>query len=438
MDNFDNIPRIASRLFGTPLMIEPRKLETIIAVLAPKIKGGQLEIALQEPQRTPSQNAGLQVVNGIAILPIEGTLVQRGAWLGVNSGMTSYEGLRRRLDAALADPDVHGILLDIDSPGGEVAGNFDLADIFAQAGQIKPMWAIANELAASAAYSLASTASRLFLTRTAEVGSIGVRMAHADFSKYDEKMGIVYTSITAGARKNDFNPHYPLSDEALQAGQDAVNQIYDIFVATVAKNRSMKESAVRATEAGVYMGQAAVEAGLADAVSTKESVLEQFAEFLAGNTKTFQPTQKKENSMSTNTATEPTIEQNMTADIQIAVDKALADERARVNTVLESAAKMDMPLDAAAKLVAENLDISKSMARVIDYKAEHDDAKGVVSTHLGLSQEQIEANLPEAERYKAMWERKAEECSDFASLEDFVAYKKGAAKGKSRILSKKA
>lgn len=124
----------------------------------------------------------LAVVDGIVVIEIAGTLVHRGAWIGQSSGLTSYEGIAAQLQAALADPAIRGIALDIDSFGGEVAGAFDLADRIRAARQVKPVQAFVADHALSAGYALASQADRIILPRTGAVGSIGVVAMHSDMS----------------------------------------------------------------------------------------------------------------------------------------------------------------------------------------------------------------------------------------------------------------
>ena len=216
----------------------------------------------------------------IAVVPVLGPMVKRSSFLDSLFGFGNYEDVQARFDSALNDPSVDAILLEIDSPGGEAAGAFDLADrIFAARGS-KPVWAMANESAFSAAYAIGSAADKLFLTRTAGVGSIGVLAAHVDQSGYDEKQGVKVTTITAGARKNDFNAHEPLSEDAAGFLQAEVNRLYGLFVDTVARNRGMTPDAVRATEAGLFFGEDAVKAGLADGVGTFESTIQSLANTL--------------------------------------------------------------------------------------------------------------------------------------------------------------
>ena len=271
------LPHMAARLFGAPLMIHRPKLEVILAVLGPRI--GLAHSAVQaNPITSRTAPTG---ATGIAVLPIYGTLVRRTVGLEAESGMASYQELATMLDTAVADPNVAAILLDIDSAGGESGGVFDLADRVAAAAKRKPVWALANDMAFSAAYAIGSAASRFIVTRTGGVGSIGVIAMHADQSVKDAKDGVRYTTVFAGARKNDLNPHEPISDEAHAFLKNEVERVYGLFVETVSRNRGVSADAVRATEASIYYGADAVAAGLADAVGTFDDVLAEFTESLS-------------------------------------------------------------------------------------------------------------------------------------------------------------
>ena len=199
---------------------------------------------------------------GLAIIPVCGVMSNRLG--GLDSmvawffGDTSYETIREQFHAALKDTAVKSIVFDCDSPGGEVSGCFDLVDEIYQARGTKPIYAVVNETAFSAAYAIASAAETIYLSRTAKAGSIGVITVHLDQSKFDEDLGVKYTLINAGARKADFNSHAPLSPEAMAIAQSMVNDAYEIFVKTVARNRSMTTQAVRAMEAGLYLDRKSV------------------------------------------------------------------------------------------------------------------------------------------------------------------------------------
>ena len=274
------LPHLAARLFGVPLAIHRPKLDVILAVLGPRVGVADLAAA---PGFTPPTRANSGSPPGVAVIPIHGTLMRRTVGLEAESGLTSYTGLAAQLDAAIGNPAVSAILLDIDSPGGESGGVFDLADRIRAASQIKPVWAVANDMAFSAAYALASAASRVFVSRTGGVGSIGVIAMHVDQSEKDAQDGVHYTAVLAGDRKNDLNPHEPISSEAHAFLKGEVNRIYGLFVETVARHRGIEASAVRDTEAGLFFGQAAVAMGLADAIGTFDEALAQLLASLSPN-----------------------------------------------------------------------------------------------------------------------------------------------------------
>jgi signal peptide peptidase SppA len=203
----------------------------------------------------------------------------------------------------------------MDSPGGQAAGVFDLAaKIRAVA---KPTMAHVNEMALSAGYVLAAATQKIVMAKTAMVGSVGVIALHVDRSKKNAKDGYAYTAIHAGAKKADGSPHAPLSDSARADMQASVDSLYSQFVEYVAETRGLDAAAVRAQEAGVYSGQAALDAGLADGISSFNDALAAFeadvskgASFSTGG---FRQLQSGGKTMSENThlaATEtPTAEQ---------------------------------------------------------------------------------------------------------------------------------
>ena len=269
---------LASRLYGTPLLIARPKLDVILSVLGSRIGLPDIETALPVP--TPKKASTAPQVS-IAVIPVYGTLVRRSMGLEAASGLMSYAEIDSRLEAALADSQVSGILFELDSPGGEAGGVFELAQRIRAAGQIKPVWAHANDAAYSAAYAIAAAADRLTLSQTAGVGSIGVIALHVDQSVKDAKDGLTYSAIYAGHHKNNFSPHEPLTPQAATALQTEVDRLYDIFVTQVGEMRGLESEAVRATQAGVYFGETAVAAGLADAVTTFDQVLAEFADALA-------------------------------------------------------------------------------------------------------------------------------------------------------------
>ncbi len=271
-----NLPHLASRLYGTPLLLARAKLDVILSVLGERVNWPEHELA------TPliPHRSQIDAPAGIAVIPVVGSLVRRTVGLDPASGFTSYAEITGMVDAALVDPSIEGIVLDIDSPGGEAGGVFELGERIRAADAVKPVWAVASDTAFSAAYAIGCSASRLLVSRTGGVGSIGVIAMHVDQTARDAQQGYRYTPITAGDHKNDFSPHEALGPEAHARLQAEVDRLYGLFVDHVAAMRKLDADAVRATEAGIYFGMDAVTAGLADAVGSLDTVLTEFSSFL--------------------------------------------------------------------------------------------------------------------------------------------------------------
>ena len=191
---------------------------------------------LPRPEADPAPLSSI-TVERIAVVSVIGTLVSRSGYLDAASGLASYADIGDAIGEAMADPSVRGVILDVDSSGGEVGGLFDLVEQIGaiKAASQKPLWAVANEGALSAAYAIASTADRLYVTRTGEVGSIGVVAVHVDESGADAKAGLAWTFVFAGERKVDGNAHEPLSERARTTIQADVDRLYAEFCALVAR-----------------------------------------------------------------------------------------------------------------------------------------------------------------------------------------------------------
>lgn len=274
--------RLAGRLYNTPLLITPEKADVIEGVFRAYQEGRATELPEAEaPQRIELATAlslrrtdggYFMSSSGVAVIQVHGSLVQRSGGMDALSGMTGYNRIAGQLQAAIRDPGVRGIVLEIDSPGGEVPGLLELAAMVASSD--KPVRAHANELAASAAYWLGSSAGKLYAPTTGMLGSVGVVMLHVDRSRQIDKAGLVYTPIFAGARKLEGSSLGPLSEGARAAAQARVDQVYAMFVEHVAAARNMTEQAVRDTEAGMFAVQEATALGLADGVATLGEVIQ--------------------------------------------------------------------------------------------------------------------------------------------------------------------
>ena len=242
------------KLLNKTLLLSPQGLESINAV-------EWLPTEIANP-------LNYELRNGVAIIPIHGLLTKRTEFFSSLMGTTSYEDIFNAISDAIEDEKVEKILLDIDSLGGEVSGLFDLVDFIFNSRNQKPIYSVANDYACSAAYAIASATSHIFVNRTSCVGSIGVIATHLDVSEADKKDGIKFTTVYAGDKKNDLSPHEPISENAIKDLQAEVDRLYDIFVATVSRNRYLSESKIKKTQAATYFGQNAIIAGLADELSS--------------------------------------------------------------------------------------------------------------------------------------------------------------------------
>ena len=263
-----------ARLAGRPLAIAPRRLDALLA------SAGNNDADARVPNRERDAARGYAVTDvGVAVVPVIGPLVVRHDWLSALFGASSYGEIGDAVEGAAADPAVRAILLELDSPGGEVGGLFDLVEELSafrkEAG--KPLWAVASESALSASYAIASAAERLYVTRTGEVGSVGVVAVHIDKSAADAIAGLKWTLIHAGARKVDGNPHQPLSATAHADIQADVDALHSKLIDLIARNRSLAPDVVRSTEAAIYRGARGVEIGFADRIGTIERAVADLA-----------------------------------------------------------------------------------------------------------------------------------------------------------------
>lgn len=278
-----NLAQIASRVLNRPLLLHPTKAELLLHVLQGRISidgatAGPLPPDASRFLGTRTRADGSwrmnPAQNGVAVISIVGSLVNRGAWIGASSGLVSYEGIAAQLRDAAADPEVRSIMLDIDSPGGEATGMFALAEQIREVAKTKKVVAFVNDMAASAAYGLASAATEIVVSPTSIVGSIGVVLTHIDRSGEMEQRGIKATLIHAGKHKVDGNPFGPLSETVQADLQTEVMKFYDQFVGLVARGRpGMTDAAIRGTEARTFLGQEAIDRGLADRIASLDATL---------------------------------------------------------------------------------------------------------------------------------------------------------------------
>lgn len=483
--------RIAERLLNRPLLVHPDKVPLILGVLQGRIPIGEVHemraaaaeriAALPDDARAafygpaigasrffgsdvevdPSTGGSRRLpyrrtAEGVAILTITGSLVDRGAWLGSNSGETSYEGIKFQLAAAAADPKVQSILLDISSPGGEATGAFEAAAAVRAASAQKPVVAVVNGMAASAAYAIAAGARKIVTTETGVSGSIGVVLLHADYSRALDKEGVTPTLIFAGAHKVDGNPFAPLPDGVKEDLQREVNHFYDLFVQTVAAGRKQLSPAqIRGTEARVFIGAEAVTAGIADEVGTFESAL---ADLSRGGGRSTVSSPLKGPSMTQQTGAPAADTAGISkADHDAAVRTARAEgkaegtkeaasaERSRIKAIQGAAFAgqdalvtklIDDGASAGDAALALNADFRSKGAHLESIKAMDTKVAGVKSAPTtGVDPKQkADAEMTDVEltaKYEASPDLKAE----FPTAGAYLGYVKGVKEGRVRILN---
>ena len=323
--------------------------------------GQTLEALCQSFGTTRPEAKPYVMAGNVAVIPMHGALLHRGAW--ASSWATGYSYLSAAFNTALHDDQVKGIVFDVNSFGGHVAGNFELADeIYAARGQ-KPMLSLVDSHALSGGYSLATATGRVVATPSSDVGSIGVLLMHVSMEQALKNMGVEVSMIHAGKHKVDGNPFEDLPEDVRTVLQASVEKSYSQFVSLVARNRGIETEAVRNTEARVYDAEEAKTLGLIDDVMSPRAA---FAAFLSevSNAST-QP--KKVKNMSNETpeqiAGDDAGASNDTPTVDTAKVSAQAStaERERISAIMGSDEAKDRP--ALANHLALNTSMSAEDAK---------------------------------------------------------------------------
>ncbi|WP_300909183.1 S49 family peptidase [uncultured Desulfovibrio sp.] len=262
--------RIVSAITRQPWAITPEGLDLVLGVAQRHISDPQAVLASPAERR---EGGTIHMRDGIAILSIMGPIFPRADFFTNISGATSIETLALRFGEALAAPDVKGIVLHIDSPGGQITGVHEFAEQVFAARSVKPVVAYISGAGASAAYWIASAAGRVVADATAVLGSIGVVAAWTDEREARRSRGLTdYEVVSSQSPNKRLDPASAEGRDALQRLLDATA---DIFIADVARNRGCDEARVteRFGRGGVMLAAEAVRAGMADAVGSLENVI---------------------------------------------------------------------------------------------------------------------------------------------------------------------
>lgn len=266
---------IIKAVFSEPWAILPEKMTAIAALLQLRAAGGRVPQEEIDAITSAAPRPAQRTSGAVAVIPVFGVISQRMNLMSQMSGGTSTEQLAGAFREAVNDDSIGSIILNIDSPGGTVYGVQELADVIYSARGRKPVVAVANSLAASAAYWLGTQADEFVVTPSGEAGSIGVIASHIDQSAANEAAGVKVSYITAGKYKAEGNPDEPLADESRGYLQSRVDAYYADFVKAVARGRGVKVSDVTSGmgEGRVVGARDAVRLGMADRVSTLEDTI---------------------------------------------------------------------------------------------------------------------------------------------------------------------
>lgn len=338
---------ILSRACNQALFIEPNYAATFFSVLCLKAGVGQLITSTGEVMDADGMQQLIsswdskprerpyRVYEGVAVLPVSGTLLHKYGYVQPYSGATGYDGLITRLSAAINDPGIEGILLDFDSPGGEVAGCFDTANLIREFSKVKPIVGLCYDTMCSAAMALGSACTERWITQTGRIGSVGVLVAHYSYEKMLEQEGMEITLIHSGAHKVDGNPYEKLPKDVRNKIQSEIDTTRDQFAQLVSEGIGMPKNDVMATEAAVYTGQSGLAIGFANRVVNGHEAVPLMLEFVK--------TKKRGGSkMTTATAAEAASSVAAVAGSEATTVPAVnatdlqAQERDRISAILQS------------------------------------------------------------------------------------------------------
>lgn len=476
-DDFD-YPRLSGMLFGQPLLVTVEAAEVVGTYLRARTLGLEPRATgfIGEEQRDPHNGKwkGYRKSGSVGIVSIIGELVTRGSYMGAPSGLASYDGIVEQVGQAAADPDVRSILLDIHSPGGQATGMTDKARLMRAAADGKRIVAVASPMAASAAYGLAAVADEVVVNESGMVGSIGIVTVHFDQSRRMENFGVKATVIATGSKKMIGNPFEPLSEEAHALLSERAHRTMKEFVKLLTDHRpQLSTDTIDALQGDVLIGSDAVDAGLADAVGTFESVLTDLSRGPSGRS----TSRKRETPMSEKTGTSAADkEAGITqAEHDAAIEAAKAEARAEAQAEADAKAKegadkavaaernrlagLDAVLAKAGPAATEMVNAFKADGKTSPEAAAHAilmEGKHVPSAVLTALQgddagaegvqpapaAETPTNVPQnAEGWKAEWEAAPEGSAlrkDFTSAEGYVAYQKAVAEGRVKVLKSKA
>lgn len=411
-----NFQHILTEIVNRPLMVTPAKLEVILSIL--NSRGNQAIVpdfsALLHMNSASGQEVRAQArpMNQLQqedeemfleVVPVLGSLVARNhGWDGDGSGLRSYRTIMQDINATAKNPQVAGIMLDLDSFGGMSAGCDRVTRFIAGVTNEKPVYGVVDLNAYSAAYSIAAACSKIILTdQTAGVGSIGCIAIHCDLSKHNEQEGLNYTVVAFGEKKDQFSPLRPMSKDERSALGKTVFEHGMRFAETVAGLRNMKLEKVLETEAGAFSGQQAIDIGLADEIMSFDEAAAMMADEIETRKKrSFTSTFSDKGEVMPEMTTKERMEKLLTAEdgpaaikelgyipeaeskagLEAAVKSAVEQQNKQTIDVVELSQLANIPLDQAAVMLKEGYTAEQARESIQQLRANNSKKTEVKST----------------------------------------------------------
>ena len=357
----------------------------------------------------PKDRDDFKLRDGVAIIPVTGPITKRGSFYSFLYGGTPLDQLTDVYMDAIGQKDVEAIVFDFDSPGGTIAGLEAFGDIVFKHRRVKPMVSFAGGMMTSAAYWIGSASHKIVTAKTADIGNVGILMIHYDYSKEDEKWGVKRTIIKSGKFKAIGNDAEPLTDFAKTTFQAEIDYVHGLFIDTaLTRNRKMKVIPDNdITEAKIYIGQQAVDVGLADKVGSLDTAIE-LALSLVKPKNTFYfstgaSAQKKETLIMGENEKQLTIE--TVRDLEVAVPNLVKEIETRAVKALDIDKKVSDAVDAekarivgiAAEMFGEE---GEKFQAIIDQGLTIDQFKAVKGV-IGLPEKPAEEETDESKAQAA-------------------------------------
>lgn len=270
--------------FNTPLLAVPSEIEAVQGYLMSRYVGDSVQMininaANAKPDSASTAKQAQSDVNNIAVVRLHGLLTTRHGEIGADcTSLLSYEKLSSVLTELVGNESIDAIVLDGNTGGGSAVGCHECAELILSLRERKPIYGIVNYATFSAGYYLMSSCTEIYISKTASLGSIGVIWSHFDYSAAIEKDGINITVIHKGDQKNDLSPYEALSQDAKERIESSISLIYDQFVSHVSSARGIPVESVISTQAGIFRGQSAIDAGLADNLMTPQDAINDIAQ----------------------------------------------------------------------------------------------------------------------------------------------------------------